>query len=157
MAGRVVAKRHEAERGLAQRAFLKLGHLANPLLRPMVGSGLVPIWGVVRHTGRTSGRSYATPIAVLASTDAFLIPLPFGPTTDWCRNLRAAGHGVLRWSGRDYAIDRFEIVDAATVLPRLGRVLRVLVPAFRIKQFLRITRSGTIARGVGTGSDPSAR
>jgi hypothetical protein len=34
--------------------------------------------GIIRHTGRRSGREYATPVWALPTSEGFLISLPFG-------------------------------------------------------------------------------
>src|SRR5919198_236048 len=85
--------------GRGGRAVMALARAVNPVLVRLAGAGLIPLWGLVRHRGRRSGRVYATPVAVLRTDDGFLIPLPFGEGTDWARNLLSAGGGVLRWKG----------------------------------------------------------
>ena len=35
--------------GIAARAFKTLGHAVNPLLLPLAGTGLLPIWGLVQQ------------------------------------------------------------------------------------------------------------
>ena len=127
--------------GRLARGLLAVGHVVNPLLLPLANTGLVPIWGVVRHRGRKSGRGYETPIAVLATADGFLIPLPFGERTDWCRNLLAAGSGIVRWKRGEYAVSELAIVETRDALPIVGPVLRALIPAFGIKHFLRARRA----------------
>ena len=79
-------------------------HVFNPLAMPVARLGVIPLWGVVRHRGRKSGRMFATPIAVAATGDAFVIPLPWGERTDWCRNIVAAGGGTIRYRGSDYLV-----------------------------------------------------
>jgi hypothetical protein len=50
------------------------------------------------HTGRRSGRTYTTPVGAHFTGDTAIIPLTFGNTSDWVRNVRSAG-GCLtcRW------------------------------------------------------------
>jgi hypothetical protein len=36
--------------------------------------------------------------------------LTYGPTVDWCRNVLASDHAVMRWRGKDYAVERPEII-----------------------------------------------
>lgn len=149
MAETVVGRSSRGDQpGAANRAFKAIGRALNPYLMPLVASGVVPVWGVVHHRGRSSGRQYRTPVAVLATPEHFLIPLPFGRRTDWCRNLLADGGGAVRWKGAEYQVDRLAVIDTSAALPALGRILRVLVPAFGIKQFLyaRRTRSSPAAR-----------
>jgi hypothetical protein len=61
-------------------------------------------YGVIHHVGRHSGRTYSTPVVAKLTADSIIIPLPYGPDTDWCRNLLAAGHATLTLHGAEYAI-----------------------------------------------------
>src|SRR2546422_7984485 len=111
--GRPTAKRHRAS------AFAYLGSLTRLLNRPaarIAGSRLLPFWSDVRHRGRRSGRTYATPVAARRTADGFAIPLAFGETADWPRNIMAAGEGVVRWSGREHRVIDPVIVDTAAAL-----------------------------------------
>jgi deazaflavin-dependent oxidoreductase (nitroreductase family) len=51
----------------------------------------LPGFGVIRHTGRKSGRGYRTPVNVFAVPDGYVVALTYGAGTDWVRNVRAAG------------------------------------------------------------------
>src|SRR6266481_7817385 len=82
-----------------------------PIARRMAGTRVFPLWGIVRHTGRTSGKIYATPVVVRPTADGFLIPLPFGDATQWAKNLFAAGGGSIRFAGREYRVDDPRILD----------------------------------------------
>jgi hypothetical protein len=67
---------------------------------------------ILFHRGRISGREYATPIGATATADGgFVVALPYGPGTDWLRNLRAADSAVLRTDGFDYRVDQPQIVS----------------------------------------------
>src|SRR5205809_2717899 len=113
MTDTVVSPQHRAR--AAASLFASLRPLIGVINRPatvLAGSRLLPFWSVVRHRGRRSGRSFATPVAARRTADGFAIPLAFGETADWCRNLIAAGGGVVRWSGRDYTLSDPRIVDA---------------------------------------------
>src|SRR5207245_10089293 len=97
--GRPTGKRRRAS------AFAYLGSLTRLLNRPaarIAGSRLLPFWSVVRHRGRRSGRTYATPVAARRTPNGFAIPLAFGETADGCRNVLPAGGRLVRRSGRDY-------------------------------------------------------
>jgi hypothetical protein len=77
-------------------------------------------WAIVQHVGRQSGRRYATPVLATRTTTGLVIPLPFGADTDWCRNVLAAGRFILRWHGRDYALEQPEVREAHAGLRLLG-------------------------------------
>lgn len=70
---------------------------------------------VIRHRGRASGRSYDTPIVPFATDGGFLVSLPYGPDTDWVRNVVAQGSAVLVTDGRELAVDRPEILATEAV------------------------------------------
>ncbi|OBI60659.1 hypothetical protein A5706_17555 [Mycobacterium sp. E796] len=68
-------------------------------------------WGLLTHVGRRSGRVYQTPLGTNPYGDGFLLPLGYGPQTDWYRNLLAAGVGTLNWRGRTYQLERPELIS----------------------------------------------
>ncbi|WP_370323818.1 nitroreductase family deazaflavin-dependent oxidoreductase [Euzebya sp.] len=70
---------------------------------------------VVHHVGRNSGTPYRTPVVAVPRGDAFAIVLPYGPETDWLRNLEAAGGGVLEHDGDRVAVERPEVVPIEQV------------------------------------------
>ncbi|EAP98474.1 hypothetical protein JNB_15958 [Janibacter sp. HTCC2649] len=114
----------------------------NKLAVQVAGRRFVPVWAVVRHRGRKSGKEYSTPVAVLTTPDAFIIGLPWGKGTDWVRNLRAAGGGTVHWQGRDEAVTDPVFVGAEVALAAAPAVLR---PALKRLPgdgaFLQLTRS----------------
>ena len=91
---------------LASRIF-------NPLVLGLAGTRWLPLYGVVYHRGRRSGTTYRTPVVVRHFAGGFIVPMPWGESTDWYRNVRAAGECVVRWKGRDYATHQPRVVDSA--------------------------------------------
>jgi deazaflavin-dependent oxidoreductase (nitroreductase family) len=112
--------------------------LFNPLTLALAGSRHLPLFAVVHHRGRRSGRSYTTPVGARRTTDGFVIPLTFGERADWFRNVQAAGACVIRWKGADYPVIEPAVVDWATAWSAFYPVERVLVPLIGIKQFVRL-------------------
>ena len=130
MTDTVIASR---SRKPAPSAFSCLRPLTRAVNRPAIalaGSRLLPFWSLVRHRGRRSGKTFATPVAARRTADGFAIPLAFGAEADWCRNLLAAGGGVVRWAGDEYQVNDPVIVDAETAIdafaPWERRVLRLI-------------------------------
>jgi deazaflavin-dependent oxidoreductase (nitroreductase family) len=111
----------------------------NPILRPLAGTRWFRLWGVVHHTGRKSGKAYATPIVVRRYGDGFVIPMPFGDRTNWANNVIAAGGGSLRWAGRTYQVTHPRIVDAAEAMAAFSSIQRALLPRFGISRVLQLT------------------
>jgi deazaflavin-dependent oxidoreductase (nitroreductase family) len=73
-------------------------------------------WGLLTHVGRRSGRVYQTSLGTNPYGDGFLLPLGYGPHTDWYRNLMAAGVGTLEWKGSTYPLERPELVSGPEVM-----------------------------------------
>ena len=119
-----------------------LTHLFNPLTLPLASSGVIPVWGVVRHTGRKSGRAFATPIALAATREHIYIPLPWGERTDWCRNVVAAGGAVVRYRGHDVRANDPQVVGVGEARSAYPSLIRPLIGAIGISRFLRLRRSG---------------
>ena len=73
---------------------------------------------VIRYRGRTSGRSYETPVGVVTADDGFAIALVYGSRANWCQNVLATGSATIVHEGRTYEVDRPEIVPMRTVAAR---------------------------------------
>ena len=112
--------------------------LFNPLTMLLAGTRLLPLYGVIHHRGRRSGKAFRTPVVVRPTDDGFIVPMPWGERTDWYRNVSAAGGCVIRWKGRDYAMVRPEVLDAAGVQAAFSGSQRAAMARFGIKQALRL-------------------
>jgi deazaflavin-dependent oxidoreductase (nitroreductase family) len=108
----------------------------------LAGHRFFPLWAVVRHRGRVSGRPYDTPVAVMATPTTFVIGLPWGRGTDWVRNVRHAGGCTVRWSGREITCTEPTFVGkdvALAAAPALVR--RVIERRDMAGGYLQLTRS----------------
>ena len=120
--------------------IMRIAHASGPIALRVAETGVIPIWTVVRHRGRKSGKLYSTPLAIRPTADGFVLPLPWGEGTDWCRNVRAAGGGIVHWGGADIEVDSPEIIDTADALPNFDAYMRPMVKLVGIKKFLRVRR-----------------
>jgi deazaflavin-dependent oxidoreductase (nitroreductase family) len=93
---------------LARRIARFNKHVTNRITGPLAPH--LPGFGVVHHTGRSSGRDYATPVNVFRAEDGFVIALTYGTQSDWGRNVLAAGGCELVTRGHRYALADPEIV-----------------------------------------------
>ncbi|HUO38799.1 MAG TPA: nitroreductase, partial [Mycobacterium sp.] len=91
---------------------------------------------VIDHTGRRTGRHYATPVVADPVPGGVIVPLPYGTDVDWLRNVLAAGHANLRTRGTTYAVERPEIIDASAAAPLLPPARRRLLTRFGVQHFL---------------------
>jgi deazaflavin-dependent oxidoreductase (nitroreductase family) len=117
---------------------LSLTRLFNPLVVRLAGSRLLPIYGLLRHRGRRSGKDFRIPVIVQRTSDGFIVPMPWGESTDWYRNVRAAGACVIRWKGHDYSLVQPEVIDAARVKTGFGAPARAFMNGLGISQCLRL-------------------
>ena len=115
--------------------------LTAPAVTRLAGRRFFPLWAVVQHRGRKTGRALTVPVAVRATASTFLIVLPWGPGTNWARNVLAAGGCVVRWKGRDHPVVRPEILDAARARPYFtASTWFVAQHAFHAQAFLLLHR-----------------
>ena len=117
---------------------LNLARLVNPLVLRLAGTRLLPLYGVLQHTGRRSGKLFRTPVVVRPISDGFVVPMPWGENTDWCRNVRAAGGCLIRWKGRDYTLVDPQVIDAAEARAAFPAVQWAGMRRFGIQQCLRL-------------------
>lgn len=75
------------------------------------------------------------------TTDGFLIGLPYGPNTDWLKNVLASGSATVVHQGSSYHCDEAEVIpttEAERDFPaRERRILRLM----GVDECLRLHRS----------------
>ena len=122
-----------------------LTKVLNPVMRKLAGRRHVMMAAQIRHVGRRSGRAYVTPAGARLAGDTFVIPLTFGNTSDWSRNVRAAGGCEIRLDGTDYRAVQPEFADrdqaAPVVRAAFGPVERAMFRMLGIRQYLLLHRA----------------
>lgn len=66
---------------------------------------------VVKHVGRTSGRSYETPLDAYPTKTGYVLVARYGPESDWVRNILAAGTATLRIVDEEHDLDSPRLVS----------------------------------------------
>jgi deazaflavin-dependent oxidoreductase (nitroreductase family) len=121
----------------ARRAIRSAARLVNPLVLRIAGRRHVPVVGIIHHRGRKTGRLYATPLGIRpAAAGGFVMPLTFGETAGWYRNIAAAGWCVITWRGADRTVADPVIVDRAAALPAFPRYECLALRAIGISEFV---------------------
>jgi deazaflavin-dependent oxidoreductase (nitroreductase family) len=100
--------------------------------------------GVIRHVGRRSGRAYETPVGPFVTDDGFVIALPYGTSSDWVKNVLAAGSATLVTEGQAYEVDQPEIVPLSDVVDVLPSKERRNLRFFHVEQALRTRRRAAL-------------
>jgi deazaflavin-dependent oxidoreductase (nitroreductase family) len=97
--------------------------------------------GVIRHTGRRSGREYSTPIWAVPTADGFVVSLPFGEGADWLKNLLAAGRATIEARGETWEVAEPEVVGREDARPLLPRRARLLFGLAGIERYVKLRAS----------------
>lgn len=119
------------------RAFNK--RYTNPRVLQVTARRNSP-YAVLQHVGRRSGNTYTTPVIAdfVPRLNSFVIPLPYGENTDWCRNVMAAGRCTITKGKVEYTLVEPTTVDASDVLPDLPAPIQGTLRFLGLKKFLKL-------------------
>ena len=95
---------------------------------------------VIRHVGRKTGRSYETPVVPFATEDGFVIALPYGPGTDWIKNVLATGSATIVNEGETWLVDRPELVPTSVAAAYMPAKEQRDLRRFAVDRCLRVHR-----------------
>lgn len=113
--------------------------VTNPLFRPI--SGWLPLWSILEHTGRKSGKTYRTPVSMFSTPDGVAVALVYGPERDWLKNLQAAGGGRAKMGGRTFAVTNPRVVPTAEAAALLKSPWRQILNRADVDYTLLLTRA----------------
>jgi deazaflavin-dependent oxidoreductase (nitroreductase family) len=98
----------------------------------------LPGLGVVVHRGRTSGKQYRTPVNVFPRPGGrYLIALPYGPDTDWVKNVVADGGCALLTRGTRLRLTTPRLFHDET-RREVGVVERTALSLLHVSEFLEL-------------------
>lgn len=117
-----------------------------PLSRPLAGRRFFPLWAILHHRGRRSGREYAIPVAIRASAETFVVALPWGDETQWARNVIAAGRCTIRWRGEDHTATHPRVVGMAEAASAFSPIQRWILRTAGVSSFVHLTRGAAVSR-----------
>jgi deazaflavin-dependent oxidoreductase (nitroreductase family) len=95
---------------------------------------------IIKHTGRTSGSSYDTPIGAVPTEDGFVIGLPYGTRADWLKNVIATGSATIVHEGDTYEVDQPEILPIEAASDYFSTQDQRAQQLFAVDQCLRVRR-----------------
>lgn len=98
--------------------------------------------GILHHVGRTSGKQYDTPLGFMRVGTELAVLLPYGPETDWMRNLMESGSATITFEGETIAVDDPRVVPAEAIRYALSSSDRRFVSLFGIEDCLLLSRAG---------------
>jgi deazaflavin-dependent oxidoreductase (nitroreductase family) len=100
-------------------------------------AGWAPMFAILSHVGRRSGRTYRTPINVFRRGEHYVFALTYGSDVQWLKNIMAAGDCMMRTRGHDvHLVEPELIVDPELRLMPLP--VRLIGRFNRVTEFLRM-------------------
>jgi deazaflavin-dependent oxidoreductase (nitroreductase family) len=126
----------KSERPLAGRIFGFLTPVLNRFVTRIAGRRYVPLYVLLRHQGRRSGRAYATPVVGMRVPGGFAIPMAFGEGADWYRNIVAAGGATIRQHGTEHQLSEPAAIDPDSAASPFASWQRPVFRALGIRRFL---------------------
>jgi deazaflavin-dependent oxidoreductase (nitroreductase family) len=105
----------------------------------------LPFFAIISYRGRTSGKTYHTPMNVFRDGDDYVFALTYGSDVQWVKNVLAAGEAELRIRNTTIHLAAPEkFVDPTRQLMPLP--VRIVLGLARVNEFLRMRP----ATGLGT-------
>ena len=98
-------------------------------------------WQVIRHVGRSSGRSYRTPLEAHEVDGGFIFTLVYGARSDWVRNVMAAGAAKLEVDGDTVDLVEPQVIAAEEAFARLPTGTKRPPGFLRIDEFLMMRQA----------------
>ena len=126
----------KSERPLAGRIFGLFTPVLNRFVTRIAGRRYVPLYVLLRHKGRRSGRAFATPVVGLRVPGGFAIPMAFGEGADWYRNIVAAGRATIRQHGTEHQLSEPAPIDPDSAASPFPGWQRPVFRALGIRRFL---------------------
>ena len=130
----VATPQHPPAPSLVQRGAIATMGLA----RPIAGRRLLPLYALIEHRGRRSGTEYRTPVVARRTASGFVLPVPFGPQTNWVRNVLASGDAAVVWKGERHPVTAPRLIDLATAAPWLAGIQRRAATRLGIVDWLEV-------------------
>lgn len=115
--------------------------VTNRIVLPL--SGWLPMWSVVEHVGRRSGKVYRTPVSAFRTRDGGVaVLLPYRPDRDWVKNLQAAGGGRVRLYSKTFDVSDPRVVPTREAVRLLKSPWRQLMGSTGVESTLLLVRAG---------------
>jgi deazaflavin-dependent oxidoreductase (nitroreductase family) len=121
----------------------RVARFTSPVTMPLAGKRWNPIFAVLEHEGRKTGRRYATPVAARRIARGFVIALAFGAQVDWYRNVVVTGGATIRWRDEAYRVTAPQRIDLYTALAAFNPIQRLLLRMARVDGYVRVDDAET--------------
>ncbi len=107
--------------------------VANKATKPFARR--LPWLGVLRHTGRVSGKPYETPLMAWRRGGNILVSLTYGSDVDWLKNARSE-ESVMTMGGKRVAVGQPIEIPRDEAMQSLPRAVRAALRALSVDEFV---------------------
>ena len=97
---------------------------------------------VIGHVGRTSGRTYHTPLDAHPVDGGFVFILMYGSNSDWVQNVLASGTATLRVGDEAYELDTPRVIAADEAWQQLDESVKAPPAFLNVTEYLRMDACG---------------
>ncbi len=93
---------------------------------------------VLTHVGRSSGRTYRTPLDAHQVDNGYLFILVYGSGSDWVQNIMASGTASLRIDGKEIDLTSPRLVTKEIAESQMPSTAKLPPKFLRVTEFLRM-------------------
>ncbi len=112
------------------------GHVNKRVFNPMeIKRGKRP---TLTHVGRSSGRTYVTPLDAHPVDGGYLFILVYGSKSDWVQNILAAGLATLSRDGKSFELSNPRVISGDVAWPLLGEDVKPPSGFLKVNEFLQM-------------------
>ncbi|MGB8387641.1 hypothetical protein [Mycobacterium sp.] len=123
----------------------RLTKRGNPYFGKVAGTRLGMLYfnlSALHHVGRRTGRTYVTPLSAYPLGDGFVLAAAY-PYVDWLENVLAAGKCTLTSNGKEYTLERPELIPRTAALKAYPLLVKpFLAGAAGQNKFVWLHRAG---------------
>jgi deazaflavin-dependent oxidoreductase (nitroreductase family) len=113
--------------------------VTNRLMRHV--ASWAPGFAIVTHVGRTSGRTYRTPVNVFRDDGRYVFALTYGRQSDWVLNVLATGGCEIETRRKKLRLED-PVVFTDRTRQRVPQPARWVLGALRVDDFLALRAPG---------------
>lgn len=93
---------------------------------------------VLTHVGRTSGKTYRTPLDAHRVDNGYIFIVNYGARSDWVQNILAAGTAQLAVGGEVIELESPRVVSKDVAWPQMPTTTKELPGWLNITEFLQM-------------------
>lgn len=93
---------------------------------------------VLVHVGRSSGRSYETPLDAHPVEGGYIFIVMYGATSDWVQNVLASHGATLRIDGEDHELDSPRIISKVDAFRILAEGTKPPAEFLKVTEYLQM-------------------